>query len=105
MELMKNFQPYKTRILNLLFEGEPIKSRDAYEHCVFHMNENHPCRASVIKFLQLLENSQYLTTETTSGKGGWHPIYSLAMPKENIMRKMLTDLEAEFIDKVLSGLN
>ena len=105
MELMKPFPPYKTRIMNLLFEGEPTNSKDAYDHCKFHMNEGHPSRASVINFLNLLEKSQYLKSEKESCKGGSRKIYSMAISREEALLKLSSDLNAELITKILKGFN
>lgn len=105
MELMKTFQPYKTRIMNLLFKGEPIKSIDAYAHCEFHMKGGHPSRATVINFLGMLEESQYLKSEKRTGKGGYHKIYSMAISRTEAIHKLASDLNIEFNAKILSVLN
>ncbi len=105
MELLKTFPAYKTEILNLIFEGEPLKSIDAYTRCFINMNGDHPSRASVINFLELLEKSQYLQSTKHSGKGGYHKIWKLAISKDEALLKLSSDLNAEFIDKILSRLN
>ena len=105
MELMKPFQPYKTRIMNLLFEGEPTTSIDAYDHCEFHMIPVHPSRATVINFLDLLEASQYLKSEKETCKGGYRKIWRMAISKEEALVKLSSDLHTEFTAKILKGFN
>ena len=105
MELMKKFPAYKTNSLNFCFDVEELKSIDAYAHCFTQMNGDPPSRSSVINFLNLLEDSKYLESRTETGKGGHHKIYSMAMPKEEALLKMSSDLNNEFTNKILKGLN
>lgn len=84
-------KPYQKEILNVLNQ-EPKGSKEIWET----VKENgYPIsRASVINFLNLIRDLEYIVAESASGKGGMHELYAYrtGADKSNIYFKIALEM-------------
>lgn len=104
MELLKTFPEYKALLFKLLFLNDKIKTIDAHNYLKLEMQDKAPSRASTINFLADLAESGYATFNEESGKGGFHRVYSMAMPKDEALEKLQKEVFTEFWEKIAKNL-
>lgn len=102
--MLRDFPTYKALIFKQLFEGNPIKTKDAWDNTVKIMDDLAPSRASVINFMQALEESGYANFEEKTGRGGYHRVYSPKISFEEALAKLKDDMLQEFNETVLLNI-
>ncbi len=107
--IMKDYQEICMRFLWETGE-EGVTSRKAWLHAnkVLMEEERTISRASVINFLKAMHDEGFLRYTRTSGKGGYHrvytPVYDEAEFKEYLVRQIIEKLREEFPDETNTAL-
>ena len=101
-------QDWKIPFVKLIESGQfteknPLRSRDAWINItkILAEDEKKISRASVIFFLQDLEEMGWLASRKQSGRGGYHDVYWKKFPLSEFLNMLAQDLDAEI--RSLSG--
>lgn len=87
-------------IQKLLSEKEKIGSGAMWKHLIEIMGENHPSRASVIFFLNDLEDFGYASFNEATGKGGYHKLYYTELTQSDFAMKIHNDIGEKLKDAI-----
>ena len=88
--LLTIFKPYQLEAMELLWEGNEYNTRTVWqivEKKLPRKGEKETIsRASIIIFVQKMAEESYLTYRETTGKGGYHKVYSSPYTKQEFLK-------------------
>lgn len=104
MQILKKPSEYMLLILAILFKGNPCKTGEVHEELIKRMNGKHPSRASVINYLGQLHANNHVTSESQTGKGGYHRVYTLKGNQLDFSMRLESQMNDQFREEYLEPL-